>query len=234
MYIYQPATYKYMNTRCKYFRWSFWIAVELVHQKTQSRNLVTGKFVRKRKVARVACSSENFYRQCIGSRKVFPGTYNTNLNVNHTRTFYLYNLIYAQIIYNALQIFLCTYLHIIIQYSTLCTRTHILSHHSHQTFFNGVSTVNGLHLMVAKKLPLSCSPLILISTVSGIARACPSVPIYDASGRKLRISEKLYKIVFLKIRWGFQSLSKALARFPTATVLTYNGVGTFNNIFYFG
>lgn len=75
-----------MKTDQKYFRWSFWNAVELVHQKTQSRNLVTRKPVRKRKVTRVR-SPENFYWQCFGSRKVFPGTYKTQIYLNYTSTF---------------------------------------------------------------------------------------------------------------------------------------------------
>lgn len=60
------------KSNCKYFRWSFWNAAELVYQKTKSRNLVARKFVREGKVT---CSPGNFNRQCIGSREIFPGTY---------------------------------------------------------------------------------------------------------------------------------------------------------------
>lgn len=70
----------------KYFRWSFWVTVELVHQKTKSWNLVARKFMWKRKITRVRCP-ENFYRQCVGSRKVFPGTYKQQTYFNNTRTF---------------------------------------------------------------------------------------------------------------------------------------------------
>lgn len=64
-----------MKISCKYFRWRFWFTVELVHQKTKSRNLVTRKFMRKRKVTCLIRIPEKLYLQCVGSRKVFPGTY---------------------------------------------------------------------------------------------------------------------------------------------------------------